>query len=114
MKTKVKSTGEVIEVEKNVDAIYHVVGTNGIDEKFYYDTELDFNIDEQVTVPCWVGRDEDDQLYLYFNKPQRSSFLNRGIWDDNNFAKELPTDSFPDITWKDDAIETEVIIRRKK
>lgn len=44
MKAIRKSDGQVVEVEKTFDSIWHDVSTDGIDEKNYYESDLDFNL----------------------------------------------------------------------
>lgn len=82
MKAKVKATGEIVEVEKALDAMWRDVEKNGIFEKLYYTKDLDFDLDNQhpeVTISGWVCRDEhwdenyNTDLWIGTYKPIRKA-----------------------------------------
>lgn len=111
MKARRKSDGKIIEVVErptwNKEVVYVC---NGM---FYRASELDFNLDAEDTVICgWVARDNNGKLYIYSDKPER---YNKGLrWVMGYAFLPLSSDLFPDLTWEDDPIEVEIIIKRKK
>lgn len=73
--------------------------------------------DAGTVIQGWVARDENERLCLYPNEPKRESydFSPRGYWADmTNQYIDFPPNLFPDLTWSDDPIEVEIIIKRKK
>lgn len=57
-----------------------------------------------VTIEGWVARDEDGFINLFNEKPIRDyadrSDVTYGFWDDaDGHHLELPTTSFPPVTW---------------
>lgn len=66
---------------------------------------------EAPVIQRWVARDRDDNtLWMYSEKPLRDG---NKIW----YGKEpinLPTDFFPSLTWSDEPIECEILIKPKK
>lgn len=64
---------------------------------------------EDTVIKGWVARDADGDMFLYQNEPDRIEITWFGY-----MMHSLPKDSFPDLTWDDDPIEVELIIKRKK
>lgn len=66
---------------------------------------------EAPLIQGWVARDRDDNsLWMYTEKPLRDGNV---MW----YGKEpiaLPTDFFPFLTWSDEPIECEFLIKPKK
>lgn len=66
---------------------------------------------EATFIQRWVARDRDDNtLWMYAEKPLRDGNV---MW----YGKEpiaLPTDFFPSLTWSDEPIECEFLIKPKK
>lgn len=66
---------------------------------------------EAPVMQWWVARDRDDNtLWMYTEKPLRDGNV---MW----YGKEpikLPTDFFPFLTWSDEPIECEILIKPKK
>lgn len=70
-----------------------------------------------TVISGWVARDgngpNDLGLRVYSVKPKRMEGLKR--WNGNGEKSTLIDSSlFPDLTWDDDPIEAELIIKRKK
>ena len=66
----------------------------------------------------WVARDKDGQLTLFSDKPHRCMEvgLKNESWDIvamNAFTDMmvLNSDVFPDLTWEDEPIEVELVIK---
>ena len=67
----------------------------------------------------WVARDKDGQLTLYSDKPHRCMEVgwNNESWDivsvDNPFTDMMVLNSnmFSDLTWEDEPIEVELVIK---
>ena len=64
-------------------------------------------------IEAWLARDEDEELYMYKDKPLRGSEQ----WHENPVSItgliELRKESFPEIKWSDDE-PTKVSITIKK
>lgn len=67
---------------------------------------------EETVISGWVARDADTQLvYLYSSMPTRGI----NMWNGHgSLLMPLDVNKFPDLTWDDDPIEVELIIKRKK
>lgn len=72
--------------------------------------------DADTVVQGWVARDSSGFISLFSYLPKRSTHTNVGYWgcDDGRDEIDLPKSLFPDLTWKEDPIEVELIIKRKK
>ena len=63
----------------------------------------------------WVARDKNGTVWLYTNKPIRSSMFSRWNVDSENSLlhtnewMEIDRDLFPDLKWEDEPIEVELI-----
>lgn len=71
---------------------------------------------EKTVIQGWVARDSSGFISLFSYLPKRSTHTNVGYWgcDDGRDEIDLPKSLFPDLTWKEDPIEVELIIKRKK
>lgn len=71
--------------------------------------------DADTVISGWVARASDGHLALFKRKPDREIYMrsNNGLWFGGSMTK-LDSTSFPDLTWDDDPIEVEIIIKRKK
>lgn len=67
---------------------------------------------EDTVIKGWVARDKEGYLVLHYKEPHRT--LGNTKWYSAQSQKSLPRDSFPDLTWDDDPLEVELIIKRKK
>ncbi len=111
MKAKVKNSGKIVEVKEwrgASDVVYSTLDMN----TFYQASDLDFALDPphpEATISGWVCRDKDGTLCLYYEKPMRG----KEEWF-GNYDRQLPEDSFPDLTWQDEPIEVEIQIKPKK
>lgn len=75
--------------------------------------------DPDAVISGWVCRDKEwnkniftSDLFLAMEKPKRDEGM--GIWYDLGKYIPLNTELFPDLTWDDDPLEVEIIIKRKK
>lgn len=70
--------------------------------------------DEQtLSMQGYVARDSDGRLSLFPNRPIRNIY---GFWQTpklREWEHELPGMRFPALTWDDEPIEVELLIRRK-
>lgn len=66
---------------------------------------------EDTVISGWMARDTDDLLRLHYSKPERTD---GGYWRGGYKSTYFPKGLFPDLTWSDDPIEVELIIKRKK
>lgn len=74
---------------------------------------------EDTVIQGWVCRDKEwdkvlfaSDLYLSAKKPKRDEYC--GAWCNMVSYMPLKTELFPNLTWDDDPIEVEIIIKRKK
>lgn len=67
--------------------------------------------DADTVISGWMCRDTDDILRLHYSKPERTD---GGYWQGGYKSTYFPKGLFPDLTWDDDPIEVELIIKRKK
>ena len=72
---------------------------------------------------CWVARDGDSTLRLHGTKPHRENMSADGggtspydlFWrNDEGNDIEIPRDMFPDLTFDNEPIEVEIVIRAKR
>ena len=73
----------------------------------------------EYKIQGWVARDEvsndESNLYLGVQKPRRiNSEPGFGMWVDLGEFIQLPKDMFPKLTYNDDPIEVEIIIKPKE
>lgn len=83
----------------------------------YPASELDFNLDADTVIQGWVARNgggpNDLGLHVYSVKPDRMK--NRREWNGHGEMSYLiDCRLFTDLTWDDEPIEVEIIIKRKK
>ena len=57
----------------------------------------------------WVARDKNGSLNLYEVEPIR---VDDHWWDVDYVSVYLDADAFPELTWKDEPIEVELLIRK--
>lgn len=72
--------------------------------------------DAEAVIQGWVARASDGHLVLFKRKPDREIYMrsnNNGLWFGGSMT-ELDSNLFPDLTWDDEPIECEIIIKRKK
>lgn len=71
---------------------------------------------QETVIQGWVARDAGGFISLFSYCPDRVMHDNLGFWGHNDGSDEidLPKNAFPDLTWDDDPIEVELIIKRKK
>lgn len=109
VKAKRKADGEIIDVSS---VEYTNVETNvksrycSKDGKMYPLSDLDFLPEKETAVlEGFVARDEEGYISLFPDKPERDMYdcndITYGFWDEaNGHHIELPTDSFPSVTWQ--------------
>lgn len=115
MKARIKATGEIIEVERVIDAYgddRYIRNPEMSGSEFYRASDLDQPIPnsqnwnssekESAVLEGYVARDEDGFIAVYQNKPTRDEYDCRKFWHDDISEShiELPTDSFPSVTWE--------------
>lgn len=110
MKTKDKTTGKIIEVTPAFGGYFSCNG------ELIPQGDLEFNFEPpqpEAIISGWVARDGDGRLLVFrHNKPQRETMGYWDSWDDG--YEYLPPDFFPDLTWEDEPIEVDIIIKPKK
>lgn len=68
----------------------------------------------------WVARDEcsgdESNLYIGQQKPKRiaDSAPGFGMWCDYGEFMALPAEMFPELSYKDEPVEVEIIIKQMK
>lgn len=72
---------------------------------------------EQSTIKGWVARDRDNALFCHENKPRRTFGHTIGgerieYWCNGGKRFELSQELIPEISWLDEPIEIELIIRK--
>lgn len=73
--------------------------------------------DADTVIQGWAARDDGErwherELHLFTrNKPERRKLM--GDWSGCR-SMTLDSDLFPDLTWNDEPIEVEIVIKRKK
>ena len=64
----------------------------------------------ETKIKGWVARDKSGTVYLFNHEPHRTDgIFYPGVGDG---CYLLDSDVFPELTWKDGAIEVEVTIRQ--
>lgn len=102
-----KSDGKQIEVTRAFGGYYESDG------ELYSKADLDFLTEKETAVlEVFVARDEDGFISLYQNKPTRDEYDCRKFWHDDNSEShiELPTDSFPSVTWQSEPKKVKIKI----
>lgn len=117
------------EVDKNVRDIYGIEEqpaslTFGECAAESFREGVNFALGKQekdTVIQGWVCRDKkDDALNLHAEEPYRTQsgyqIGDKPDWWESDCASFLPLDKnlFPDLTWDDDPIEVEIVIKRKK
>lgn len=70
---------------------------------------------EEAMIQGWVARDMNGDLVCCAgSKPFKEEKMPFWRVDFRNFIECIPNDLFPDLTWDNDPIEVELIIKRKK
>lgn len=70
---------------------------------------------EETVISGWVARDKMGTTCLYNECPERyNAPINEWGADNPLQYYRIPDELFPDLTWDDDPIEVELIIKRKK
>lgn len=68
-----------------------------------------------TVIQGWVARDKRGTICLYNECPERyNAPINEWGTDNPLQYYRIPDKLFPDLTWKSDPIEVELIIKRKK
>lgn len=65
----------------------------------------------EAVIRGWVARDENGDLFMYSTKPFRDKTTE--LWFGGLTMMTPSNDLFPDITWDDEPIKVELIIKRK-
>lgn len=69
--------------------------------------------EQTLSTQGYVARDPDGRLALFLNRPIRNIYE---FWQSpkvREIEHKLPESAFPDLTWDDEPIEVEILIRRK-
>ena len=120
MKTRIINTGEIVDVvdyNNSKVTVYRNDKTEFLAQNEYSRDEVEFLPDtpEEVTIEGWVARDEDGFINLFNDKPIRDycdrSDVTYGFWDEaNEHHIELPTASFPEVTWDSEPKRVKITI----
>lgn len=71
--------------------------------------------DADTVIQGWVARDKKGTICLYNECPERFyAPINEWGTDYPLQYYRIPDELFPDLTWEDDPIESEIILKRKK
>lgn len=108
MKAKVIKTEENIDVEQITEALFRDTARQGIYERIYEESELEFDKPKESVVDGWVARDRNGDLSLYRTYPERQE--NLGYWRDGNDYWDFPNDYFPSVTWKSEPLHVKLTI----
>lgn len=105
MKAKVKATGEIIEVERVIDAYgddRYIHNTEVSGGAFYQASDLDFLPEKETAeLEGWVARDQSGAICFYDEEPERSTgSINNWCTEHPLKYYRLPDDSFPSVTWQ--------------
>lgn len=119
MKARVIATGEIKSFYPARQSGYD--GYVDEEGQWYYPNELDFR-NGGVPIPdtkykvgsIWVAREEDGNLISFSEKSIRhpGQLPGHGYWLGKQF-RELKRTAYPQITWRSEPIECEVIIKIK-
>lgn len=68
----------------------------------------------------WMARDEDGELTIFSKKPIRSEYYNNSWvaaaeapgFHEDDFWLDIKKERFPDLTWDDEPVEVELLIRK--
>ena len=116
MKAKDKTTGKIIEVTPAFGGYFSCNG------ELIPQGDLEFNFEPpqlKATISGWVARDSkiaSNSLCFHRNEVTRGKFL----WENKEANRPigesliLPEDMFPTLTWEDEPLEVEIIIKPKK
>ena len=66
---------------------------------------------EDTVIQGWVACDKGGMVRLHYTEPKRTD---GGYWQGAFKSSYLPKGKFPSLTWSDEPIEVEIIIKRKK
>lgn len=70
--------------------------------------------EQTLSIQGYVTRDSDGKLSLFLNRPIRNIY---GWWQSSKWrehlGRDLPESAFPALTWDDEPMEVELLIRRK-
>lgn len=107
MKAKVIETGEIIEVKEwfgSSDGFYSTPDMN----RFFQKSDLELLPDtEEVTIEGYVARDKGGGIYLHSDEPVR------GVYEWYSVMcppRQLPKESFPEVTWDSEPKRVKVTI----
>ena len=121
MKAREKANGEIVEVKEwrgASDVVYSTLDM-GI---FYQSSELDFNIgppQTEIKISGWVAAEPFGEPFIYHSKPKRIAGELMGYWrcdtsyPDGRHCYCLGEDIFPSMTWQDEPIPVEIIIKKR-
>lgn len=77
----------------------------------YTAAEQSMTDSEATMIQGWVARDKGGMLRLHYTKPKRTD---GGYWQGGFKSTYMPIGRFPSLTWSDEPIECEIIIKPKK
>ncbi len=117
-KARLIATNEIIEVKFNDGWIRWTEPKAWLNrEEFEILEEIPQEVDslKEITIEGWIARDEDGFINLFNDKPIRDycdrSDVTYGFWDEaNEHHIELPTASFPSVTWKSEPKKVRITI----
>lgn len=80
-------------------------------EDGYTAAEQSMTDSEATVIQGWVACDKGGMVRLHYTEPKRTD---GGYWQGAFKSSYLPKGKFPSLTWSDEPIELELIIKRKK
>ena len=61
----------------------------------------------------WVARDKNGEIHYFQEYPRRVTEYELNHWWDRDYISMwIEKDSFPELTWEDEPVEVELLIRR--
>lgn len=77
----------------------------------YTAAEQSMTDSEATVIQGWVACDKGRMVRLHYTEPKRTD---GGYWQGAFKSSYLPKGKFPSLTWSDEPIECEIIIKPKK
>lgn len=121
IKARVKATGEIVEIGY-CTTVRECRWPYPPAQTTYMADELDFNVgspQSEIKISGWVAAEAFGEPYIYHSKPERIAGEVMDYWrcdtsyPDGSHCYCLGEDLFPSMTWQDEPIPVEIIIKIK-